>query len=201
MSKYLKVTGSLRVGDRFDANGDVINSSVSGAWLGNNGMLKAQNASISGDIDGNITVRNLTVRAYAGNIIYYSGPIAWANKDYFTPIVAYIYPRVLGSCRINAVFRTSVPSHTYRECKFIILKNGIDTGYYVEFHEGPPYYSLTKTLTCDISLESFDDLIQIKWINEGGDSKFSLSNSEGASYFTIGYNVDLGVYKYIANNL
>jgi len=46
MSKYLKVTGSLRVGDRFDANGDVVEDDAVGAYLGADGKLKARDVKI-----------------------------------------------------------------------------------------------------------------------------------------------------------
>lgn len=46
MSKYLKVTGSLRTGNRYDANGNVVNINDFGAYLGADGTLKARSVNM-----------------------------------------------------------------------------------------------------------------------------------------------------------
>lgn len=40
----IKATGSIRVGDRYDENGDIDDDTKTGAWLGNSGVLKAHKA-------------------------------------------------------------------------------------------------------------------------------------------------------------
>uniref|UniRef100_A0A7C3E1A3 Tail protein n=1 Tax=Gracilinema caldarium TaxID=215591 RepID=A0A7C3E1A3_9SPIR len=49
-SKYVKVTGSIRTGERFDAAGNIINNQAVGTWIGSNGVLKTRDAIIDGFI-------------------------------------------------------------------------------------------------------------------------------------------------------
>lgn len=43
----IKATGSIRVGDRYNAAGTVEDNTKTGAWLGNSGVLKAHNAELT----------------------------------------------------------------------------------------------------------------------------------------------------------
>lgn len=68
-STYIKATGSIRVGDRFDANGDIADNTKMGAWFGNSGVLKAHKAELTdimatgGTIGGNLSISGVATAA------------------------------------------------------------------------------------------------------------------------------------------
>jgi len=69
-SKYIKATGSIRAGDRYNADGTVSNNSKDGIWIGSNGIMKAKGAEL-GSAKADSIVFNLlqpgdnTIKRYA----------------------------------------------------------------------------------------------------------------------------------------
>lgn len=60
-SEYIKVLASIRVGDRYNESGTIIDNTKTGAWFGNSGILKAHKAeltelnAVDGTFSGTIT--------------------------------------------------------------------------------------------------------------------------------------------------
>jgi len=56
----IKATGSIRVGNRFNADGTIADNSKTGAWLGNSGVLKAHKAELTDVTSTGGTFSNIT---------------------------------------------------------------------------------------------------------------------------------------------